>query len=479
MNELTFPGQIETYKGKVRDLCIFRGVTVATTSNRISAFDVILPFEVAAKGAILNMITVFNMRQTEDIVPNCLLDVPTQNTAIWLKTTPFKFEMVVRAYNTGSFWRNYGKNKKNPWGYSQNVKQFGKFSKFLVTPATKENRPGKHDEDISFEEIIKLGLATKEECNSLRNIALQLFKRGQKLASKQGLILVDTKYEFGKDTNGKIYLIDEVHTPDSSRYWYKSDYEIALKQKRQPKSISKEFVREYLMANGFEGKDGQKLPEFSSEFIQSITTRYLELYKTFTGENLVLEERHEAHDYELILASLVKIRPQIEGPVVSIVMGSISDQKTVQPAINVLIRAGVPFEVGTVSAHRTPLKLMQYAIRLTDKGIQIIIAAAGAAAHLPGMIAAHTPLPVIGIPVKSSNSINGIDSLYSIVQMPAGVPVASMAIDGAENAALFALQILGLNDPRIKEYAQKHKEELIEKVAGMSLELAEKYFFQM
>lgn len=226
-----YPGQIAFYSGKVRDLYTVGDVIVAEVTNRISAFDKILPYEIPYKGAVLNLIAAHFLDATKDIVPNCMLAVPTSNTQIWRKFTPFKIEVVVRAYNTGSFFRNYIKDTKElPWiDYKQllKCKENEKFPYLIVTPTTKEAEG--HDVDISGEAIVNRGFASQKEWKDIRRISLELFRRGQEMADAKGLILVDTKYEFGKDDQGHIFLIDEIHTPDSSRYWYKDGYEKAFK----------------------------------------------------------------------------------------------------------------------------------------------------------------------------------------------------------------------------------------------------------
>lgn len=473
-----YPGQTAFYKGKVRNVYTVGGVMVAETSSRISAFDHILPFDVENKGAVLNLISAHFMKATSDIVPNCLLATPTPETAIWLKTEPFKIEVIVRGYNTGSFYRNYYKEKKVlPWDYKLdfNLKKDEKFRQPLITPTTKADAG--HDEDISVKNLIDKGLATEEEWRYIKHVALKLFAKGQEMADTRGLILVDTKYEFGKGSDGTIYLIDEVHTPDSSRYWYKEGYKEALAKGEDPKALSKEFVRQYLMDNGFTGEEGQTMPKFSDEKKMEISDRYEELYEQIVGNKFTDDLEAHLGNADAVITALVKIRPQIEGAIVSIVMGSKSDLSIMQKAAEVLTKAGIPFEVGIVSAHRTPDRLRTYANQALNKGIKVIIAGAGGAAHLPGMVAANTILPVIGVPVKSSNSMIGLDSLLSIGQMPAGVPVATMAIDGAANAGLLALQIVALNDGRIKEYLQSYKRELKDAVDVMQIEADERYYF--
>ena len=282
MKRKFYPGQTENpYEGKVRIVSTVVNILVAETTNNVSAFDVVLPRQVPFKGAVLNLIAAHFMEATRDIIPNCLLCVPHPRVALWRKTQPFKFEVIVRGFNNvkSSFYRNYFAQKKmNPWGYllSSEMKDNHPFPFLLITPTTKADMG--HDEDISSEEIIRQGLATKLEWDYIEKTAEALFKRGQEMANKHGLILVDTKYEFGKDENGIIYLIDEIHTPDSSRYWYLSTYDDCLKNGTEPKALSKEFLRQWLIDQGFQGRDGDIMPEFSDELIESVSDRYIELY---------------------------------------------------------------------------------------------------------------------------------------------------------------------------------------------------------
>ena len=289
-NDLFFPGQIGFYTGKVRDIYDVDKVLVAITSNRISAFDRILSFSPACKGASLNLTAVHFFKATADIVPNCLLEVPHPRVAIWRKTRPFKFELIVRAYNTGSFDRDFSsKGIGNPWGYKLPIlKSNEKFPELLVTPTTKAEQ-GEHDLPITKEEIMEKELASVPECEYIYDTTLHLFRRGQEMAKERGLILVDTKFEFGKDEDENIYLIDEVFTLDSSRYWYLDDYERTFAKGEDPKQLSKEFVRQYLLEHGFKGDAGDIEPEYAEDFIRETNERYIQGYEELTG-NKVTEE---------------------------------------------------------------------------------------------------------------------------------------------------------------------------------------------
>jgi len=282
-----FPKQKSFYKGKVRDVYnIDDEMLVMVVSDRISAFDVVLPEGIPYKGQVLNQIAAKFLKATADIVPNWVIDVPDPMVTIGRLCDPFKVEMVIRGYLSGHAWREYKAGKRTVCGVAMpdGMKENDKFSTPLITPTTKASVG--HDEDISREEILKQGIVSKEDYEQLEKYTRAIFQRGTEIAAKMGLILVDTKYEFGKK-DGKIYLIDEIHTPDSSRYFYKEGYEDRQAKGEAQKQLSKEFVREWLMENGFQGKDGQKIPEMTEEIIKSISERYIELYEKIVGEKFV------------------------------------------------------------------------------------------------------------------------------------------------------------------------------------------------
>jgi len=279
-----FPGQTSFYKGKVRDVyTINNEYLVMVVSDRISAFDVVLPKGIPFKGQVLNQIASEFLDATKDIVPNWKIATPDPMVTAGHFADPFKVEMVVRGYLVGHAWREYKAGKRTLCGMPMpdGMKENEKFENPIITPTTKADEG--HDEDISKEEILSSGLVGMEEYELLEKYTLALFKRGTEIAEKMGLILVDTKYEFGKK-DGKIYLIDEIHTPDSSRYFYKEGYEERLAKGEKQKQLSKEFVREWLMANGFQGKEGQQVPEMTSEFVNEVSSRYIELYENITGK---------------------------------------------------------------------------------------------------------------------------------------------------------------------------------------------------
>lgn len=285
-----FEEQKDLYIGKVRDVYnIDNNFLVMVVSDRISAFDVVLPKGIPFKGQVLNQIAEKFLNATEDIVPNWKISSPDPMVTIGHLCQPFKVEMVVRGFLSGHAWREYKQGKRTLCGVAlpEGMKENDRFPNPIITPTTKEAIG--HDEDISKEEIIKHGLVSKEDYEQLEKYTLALFQRGQELAKERGLILVDTKYEFGKK-DGKIYLIDEIHTPDSSRYFYLEGYQERQNNGQPQRQLSKEFVREWLMENGFQGLEGQKIPEMTPEIINQISERYIELYENIIGEKFQRNE---------------------------------------------------------------------------------------------------------------------------------------------------------------------------------------------
>ena len=300
MNPNTIPGLINTYHGKVRDVYYIENeLLVMLASDRISAFDVILPKPIPYKGQVLNQIAAYMLEATKDICPNWLISTPAPNVAIGKKCTPFKIEMVVRGNLVGHAWRTYQAGGRTLCGVTlpEGLKENDFFSNPIITPSTKASEG--HDEDISKEAIIAEGLASAEDWAILEKYALELFARGKEIAAKRGLILVDTKYEFGK-IGDTIYLMDEIHTPDSSRYFYADGFEARQANQEKQKQLSKEFVREWLIENNFMGKEGQTVPEMSEEWIQTISKRYIELYEQIIGEPFKPESKSETETYQLI-----------------------------------------------------------------------------------------------------------------------------------------------------------------------------------
>jgi phosphoribosylaminoimidazole-succinocarboxamide synthase len=302
-----FPDQTAFYKGKVRDVYTIKDeVLVMVASDRISAFDVILPRLIPYKGQVLNQIAAYMLRATMDICPNWLLSSPAPNVSIGKRCDPFRVEMVVRGNLTGHAWRTYSSGRRVLCGVHmpEGLKENDYFPSPIITPSTKAEAG--HDEDISREEIIQKGLVKEKDYALIEEYSLQLFERGKQLAAKRGLILVDTKYEFGKMGN-IVYLMDEIHTPDSSRYFYSEDFEDRQKKDEKQKQLSKEFVREWLIANGFMGKTGQQVPAMSDEWIQTISNRYIELYEKVIGEEFIPLIYSDDETFLLILESLKKL----------------------------------------------------------------------------------------------------------------------------------------------------------------------------
>lgn len=282
-----FTGQTNVYHGKVRDVySIGQDLLVMIATDRISAFDVVLPQGIPYKGQVLNQIASRFLDATEDIVPNWKLATPDPMVTVGLRCEPYKVEMVIRGYLTGSAWREYKAGARTLCGVQlpDGMKENQKFPTPIITPTTKADEG--HDENISKEEIIAQGLVSREEYEELEKYTYALFQRGTEIAAQKSLILVDTKYEFGKK-DGKIYLIDEIHTPDSSRYFYADTYQELFEKGEEQRQLSKEFVRKWLMENGFQGKEGQAVPEMTEEYCNSVSERYIELYEKIVGDKFI------------------------------------------------------------------------------------------------------------------------------------------------------------------------------------------------
>ncbi|WP_291105081.1 MULTISPECIES: phosphoribosylaminoimidazolesuccinocarboxamide synthase [unclassified Flavobacterium] len=294
MNTITttnfnFPNQKSVYRGKVREVYnINDELLVMVATDRLSAFDVVLPKGIPYKGQILNQIATKFMELTQDIVPNWLIATPDPNVAVGHLCEPFKVEMVIRGYVSGHAAREYAAGKREICGVTmaEGLKENDKFPEPIITPTTKADN-GSHDEDISREEILSKGIVAEEDYLVLEKYTRALFQRGTEIAASRGLILVDTKYEFGKTKEGKIVLIDEIHTPDSSRYFYSEGYQERQDRGEEQKQLSKEFVRRWLIENGFQGQEGQQIPEMTDEYIETVSERYIELYENILGEKFV------------------------------------------------------------------------------------------------------------------------------------------------------------------------------------------------
>ena len=288
----SFAGQLDFYRGKVRDIYFFQDDLAMVASDRISAFDAVLPRAIPFKGQVLNQIASKFLKATADIVPNWILASPDPNVSVGLKCKPFKVEMVIRGYLAGHAWREYraGKRMLCDVLLPEGLKENDKLPEPIITPTTKADEG--HDKDISRREILAQGIVTEADYIQLENYTRALFERGTQMAVKQGLILADTKYEFGQ-FNNEIYLIDEIHTPDSSRYFYQEGYQERQDTNQKQKQLSKEFVRQWLIENGFQGLDGQSIPEMTNEVVKSISERYIELYEQVTGEKFIKDETNE------------------------------------------------------------------------------------------------------------------------------------------------------------------------------------------
>ena len=295
--EFNFKNQISKYSGKVRDVYnINNEYLVMIASDRLSAFDVVLPKGIPYKGQILNQIACKMLNKTSHIVPNWLIDSPDPNVSIGEICEPFKVEMVIRGYLSGHAARLYKSGAREICGVKMpdGMIENDCFQIPIITPTTKAIN-GQHDKDISKEEILKQKIVSYDDYKKLEEYTYKLFNEGSKIANSQGLILVDTKYEFGKNNNGEIILIDEIHTPDSSRYFYLDNYTELQKSKSPQKQLSKEFVRQWLISNGFQGKDGQVIPEMNSEYVKGVSNRYIELYEKITGSNFVKSDIKDIH----------------------------------------------------------------------------------------------------------------------------------------------------------------------------------------
>ncbi|MBS1659869.1 MAG: phosphoribosylaminoimidazolesuccinocarboxamide synthase [Bacteroidetes bacterium] len=307
MKTLQFPNQTAFYRGKVRDVyTISDKWLVMLASDRISAFDVILPRPIPFKGQVLNQIAAYMLKATRDVCPNWLVDTPAPNVAIGRKCEPFRVEMVVRGNLTGHAWRTYNSGKRELCGVPlpEGMKENDYFPTPIITPSTKAEVG--HDEDISRAEIISRGLVGENDYAQMEKYTLALFQRGRELAAKQGLILVDTKYEFGK-IGDTIYLMDEIHTPDSSRYFYADGFEERQNKGERQQQLSKEFVREWLIANNFMGKEGQTVPTMTDEWVDTISKRYIELYERVIGEAFRPQALSDEETYQRVLYSLSNI----------------------------------------------------------------------------------------------------------------------------------------------------------------------------
>lgn len=457
------------YKGKVRDVYFFAQFLIMWVSDRISAFDVILPKPIPYKGQILNEIADHFLQLVEEakIVPVWRIKTLNPDITMGHLCEPFKIEMVVRGYLEGSMEKDYReKGQRVFWGIElpDGLKAGDRLPQIMVTPTTKADSG--HDVSITDAEIIAQGLATREDYDKLEKYAKDLFLFGSGVAQAKGLILVDTKYEFGKK-DGVIYLMDEVHTPDSSRYYYADGYEELQKQGKKQRQLSKEFVRQWLKDQNFEGKEGQTAPDMPDEFIQEISNRYKELYKVIMGKDFVPAEKLTDDGFKKMAEYEVR---KSRTKKVLIIVGSDSDLKKISGAADVLDSLEIGYVVAVASAHRAPVIVKNYIDHAEANDIKVIIAGAGGAAHLPGVVASKTLIPVIGLPLSFENSLP-YDSLLSIVQMPPGIPVASVGLNAAQNAALYAAQIIAISDTTVLNQLREYRMGMASKVRSKEKEV--------
>ena len=434
------------YSGKVRQLYVIDEEHVLIeTSDRVSSFDRHIGI-IKNKGLMLNKITKWWFEKTKHIIDNHMI-MTHKNTSLVKKCKPIMLEFVVRGYITGStntsLWTHYEKGVRTYCGitFPNELKKNEKLKTPVITPTTK----GKEDKLISKKEIVSEGILTQKECDFIYEKAMELFMFGQKVAEKAGYILVDTKYEFGKDKNGNIILIDEIHTTDSSRYWIKETYETKFNNNEEPEKLDKDCVRDWVRSVCDPYNDN--IPELPDEIKNKTYNNILKFYNKLNAVVI---------------------------PKVGIIMGSDSDLPTMKDAADILSFLGISYEMTIVSAHRTPKRMYNYATKAYNNGIKVIIAGAGGAAHLPGMVASLTTLPVIGVPVKS-RTLSGIDSLLSIVQMPRGVPVATVSIGNSKNAGLLAARILSVDNIVIKNTLQNYHKNIEKEVEEKALSMETMY----
>jgi phosphoribosylaminoimidazole-succinocarboxamide synthase len=478
-SDLKIPGLIETYTGKVRDVYTTAdGFFIAIASDTVSAFDVILPKQIPLKGAILNAMTEYFFERLGDSIPHWFISSPHPRVLFGHACKRIDVEVIVRKYIVGSLWRMYNeKGIRECWGYTlpEGLKENEQLPFLMITPTTKADQG--HDENITEEEILERNLCSKGQWELIKRYATTLFSTGTEIAAEQGLILVDTKYEFGIDKKGDVRLLDELHTPDSSRYFYAEGYAERLANGEHQKHLSKEFIREWLMEGGFKGNEGDVMPPIRDSDVMEFQKRYLELFNVMTGnaKDMLRFDPNQINNHASITQAVLGELRKHRVPQVGIIMGSNSDLPVMQGAIDILDEFCIGHWVDIVSAHRTPERMIEYARFALENGLKIIIAGAGGAAHLPGMVAAISPLPLIGVPVKSSNSIDGWDSILSILQMPDGVPVMTVGLDRSMNAGISAARIIGAFDPAVSNRIIRYMAGLKKKVEGNAEKVAETY----
>ena len=428
-------------KGKVRDNYVQGDKRVIITSDRISAFDFILKQAIPFKGQMLNQIAVHWFEQTKDIIQSHLIDVPDPNVVVVKQVKVIPIEMVVRGYITGSAWRDYSSGKREKCGIKlqDNLKKNQKFEKPILTPTTKSSEG--HDLDISREEIIVQGIVPREIYEKMENASLKLFERGQELCNRQGLILVDTKYEFGLDENNNLVLVDEIHTPDSSRFWHLDSYEDLFSKEIEQKELSKEFVRKWLMDHNFSGQQGQVMPDLPEDIILETSLRYIELYEKITGKDF---EIFNDQISSRILKNLYSKKYLSNKNLAVIIAGSDKDSDHVNKIIEQILKDKISCLHVVYSAHKNTREILSFLEKINRYQLNIcFVTCAGRSNALSGVVACNTNFPVIACPPFSDLDAYMVD-IHSSLRMPSNAPVA--VIVDPKNAALFVKRIFNLKN---------------------------------
>ena len=469
LSKTTITSLPRVYSGKVREsYAVGDDKLLIIATDRISAFDVILDDPIPGKGKVLTAITDFWFKKLDGVLPNHLTGIDPESVVapeerdqvrgravVAMRLKPILVECVARGYLIGGGWKEYCQTGavcgiKLPEG----LRMGEKLPEPIFTPAGKA-AVGTHDENITFERVVEL--YGEDIANKIRSATLELYRRASEYAATKGIIIADTKFEFGLDAEGNVRLMDEVLTPDSSRFWPAESYEVGM----SPPSFDKQFIRDWL-------RHGHRIRSDSTKRGAVRPVSVLTCGRTF--ERRPDGRLPKIFPFSLISFSLRGFAMEHSAPLVGIVMGSNSDWEVMKNAADMLDLMGIPFEARVVSAHRMPDEMFEYAETARDRGLKVIIAGAGGAAHLPGMIAAKCTLPVCGVPVPSKY-LRGVDSLHSIVQMPKGVPVATFAIGeaGAANAALYAAQILSVTDAAVAEKLAQFRRDQNAKARAMTL----------
>ena len=428
-------------KGKIRDNYVKESRRVMVTSDRISAFDVILKQAIPFKGQVLNQIAAYWFDKTKDIIKSHVVDIPDPNVLVVKEAKTLPIEMVVRGYITGSAWRDYSTGKREKCGIKlqDGLRKNQKFEKPIITPTTKAVEG--HDIDVSREEIIGQHIVSREIYEKMEEISLKLFERGQELCRQQGLILADTKYEFGLDFNNELCLIDEIHTPDSSRFWYLDSYEELFNQDLEQKELSKEFVRKWLIEHNFSGVERQSIPDLPEEIILETSLRYIELYEKITGQKFEIPVEPII---SRILNNLYSKRYVSKTDLAVVIAGSEKDILHISKILDSLLKEKINFLYTFYSAHKQTASLLSFLENINHAKLNLVfITCAGRSNALSGVVTCNTQFPVIACPVFSDLTSYYVD-IHSTLRMPSKVPVAVLI--EPENAALFVKRIFNLKN---------------------------------